>query len=70
MESTTNRLTKYEVARLISDGLLCPYPRPVYRPHEYNAAATAEVMAMSPEQRKQWLAEKRKERAAMLEMMR
>lgn len=68
MDSTANCLTGHEIAQLISEGRLCPFPRPAYTPHDYNASAVQEVMALSPEQRRVWLEEKRKKRA-MLEMM-
>ncbi|NJN65370.1 MAG: hypothetical protein HC884_00975 [Chloroflexaceae bacterium] len=65
MDSTTNRLTGHEIAQLIAEGRICPFPRPSYQPHDYNAVAVQEVMALSPEQRQAWLAEKRKKRAAL-----
>jgi hypothetical protein len=65
MESTTTRLADEEVRQLILDNKLCPFPRPTYQPHDYNAEAVQEVLSLSPEQRAQWLAERRKERAAL-----
>jgi hypothetical protein len=65
MEGQTTYLTKQEIKQLILDNKLCPYPRPAYQPHDYNAEAVQKVMSLSPEQRKAWLAEKRKQRAAM-----
>lgn len=55
-----------ELKQLILNGSLCPYPRPFYQPHDYNAAAVEEIMALSPEQQHAWLIEKRKQRAALL----
>lgn len=66
MESTTTRVTDEEIRQLILDNKLCPFPRPVYHPHDYNAAAVREVLSLSPEQRQAWLAERRKQRAALL----
>lgn len=67
MDNTTNRLTGHEIAQLISEGRLCPFPRPSYRPHrDDNAALINTLSAMSPEQQQAWLAERRKERAALL----
>lgn len=67
MDSTANRLTGEELAWLISEGRLCPYPRPQYQPHDYNATAVQEVMSLSPEQRRLWLEERRKQRVALIE---
>jgi hypothetical protein len=71
MDSTANRLTGHEIAQLISDGLLCPYPKPHTPAHrDDNAELIDSLTAMSPEQRQAWLAEKRKARAALLASMR
>ncbi len=66
MDSATTRLTRQKIAQLISDGLLCPWPRPHYVAHDYNAEVVDAVMALSPDERRAWLAEKRRERAALL----
>jgi hypothetical protein len=67
MENTTNhQLTAEEIKHLILSDRLCPYPRPAYIPHDYNAAVVQEVMSLSPEQRQAWLVERRKQRAALL----
>lgn len=66
MDSTTNRLSGHEIAVLISEGRLCPYPRGDYKPHRYDPEVTREVMEMTPEQKQAWLAERRKEYAAMM----
>lgn len=66
MEGKTTYLAEQEIKQLILDNKLCPYPRPAYQPHDYNEEAVKEVMSLSPEQRQAWLAEKRKQRAAMM----
>jgi hypothetical protein len=55
------------MARLISDGLVCPFPRPHYRAHrDDNAELVGALRAMTPDQQQAWLAERRKQRAALL----
>ncbi len=66
MDSSTNhKLTGQEIARMISDGVLCPYPQPAYTPHDYNAGAIEKVADMSPEQRMEWLRQAREKRLAL-----
>jgi len=60
-------LTNEQLARLIADGRLCPFPRPHYRPHrDDNAELVHTLAAMSREEQQAWLAERRKQRAALL----
>lgn len=67
MDSTANRLTGHEIAQLISEGRLCPFPKPHTPAHrDDNAELISTLTSMSPEQRQHWLAERRKERAALL----
>jgi len=66
MDSTTNRLMGHEVAQLISDGVLCPYPKPHAPAHlDDNADLITMLRAMPTEQQQAWLAERRKERLAL-----
>lgn len=60
------QLTDEELKQLILNGSLCPYPRPFYQPHDYNAAEVEEIMSLSPDQQHAWLIEKRKKRAALI----
>ncbi len=60
-----HKLTGQEIARMISDGVLCPYPQPAYKPHDYNADAIEKVADMSPEQRREWLRQAREKRLAL-----
>jgi hypothetical protein len=68
MDSTTNRLSGPEIAQLISDGVLCPYPKPreLPRHRDDNAELINKLSAMSHEEQDAWLAERRKQRAAIL----
>jgi hypothetical protein len=66
MDSTANRLTGHEIAQLISEGRLCPFPKPHAPAHrDDNAALVNQLTTMSREQQQAWLAERRKERAAL-----
>jgi hypothetical protein len=69
MDSTANRLTGEQMARLISEGKACPFPKPAYKPHDYNAEKVRKVMALSPEQRKIWLEKQRKRRSEILDSL-
>lgn len=66
MDSSPTRLEGLEIAQLISERRLCPYPRPHYRPHAVeNTDMIEKLRAMPKEEQQAWLAERRKAHAIL-----